>query len=79
MGLAKTEEQWQERARAFLKGQLKQAGMTYADLIKRLKKYGFRETESSITMKLKRGTFSATFFLACLAAIGRKSVALAEI
>jgi hypothetical protein len=34
------------------------------------KKHGFKdETEAGITMKLKRGTFSATFFLACLAAM----------
>jgi len=26
--------------------------------------YGFKETEASITNKLKRGTFPATFFLA---------------
>lgn len=37
------------------------------------------ETEASITMKLKRGTFSATFFLACLAALELDGVALEEI
>jgi hypothetical protein len=41
-----------------------------AQTVKRLKKHGFKdETEAGITMKLKRGTFSATFFLACLAAL----------
>jgi hypothetical protein len=37
------------------------------------------ETEASITNKLKRGTFSATFFLACLAAMELEGVALEEI
>ncbi len=31
------------------------------------------------TMKLKRGTFSATFFLACLAALELEGVVLEEI
>jgi hypothetical protein len=46
----------------------------------RLKKHGFKdETEAGITMKLKRGTFSATFFLACLAAMELEGVVLEEI
>jgi hypothetical protein len=49
--------------------------MTYAELAKRLKERGFKdETEAGITMKLKRGTFSATFFLACLAAMELEGV-----
>jgi hypothetical protein len=46
---------------------------------KRYKKHGFAETEVSITNKLKRGTFSATFFLACLAAMELEGVVLEEI
>jgi hypothetical protein len=54
--------------------------VTYAELAKRLKKHGFKgETEGSITNKLARGTFSATFFLACLAALELDGVALEEI
>jgi virulence-associated protein VapD len=79
MTLAKTEQEWGERASAFLKAKMKEAGITYADLVKRLKKHGFKETEGSITMKLKRGTFSATFFLACLAAMELEGVVLEEI
>lgn len=33
--------------------------MTYAELVKRLKKHGLKETEGGITMNLKRGTFFA--------------------
>jgi len=51
-----------------------------AELAKRLKRHGFKaETENSITAKLKRGTFAATFFLACLAALELDGVALGEI
>ena len=75
-----SEEEWAERAAAFLKHKLRESEVTYADLAKRLKKHGFKsETEASVTNKLKRGTFAATFFLACLAAMEIEGVALEEI
>jgi len=75
-----SETEWAARAAAFLKHKLQEAEVTYDDLAKRLKKHGFRtETRASITNKLKRGTFSATFFLACLAALQLDGVALEEI
>ena len=54
---------------AILKAKMKEANITYAELAERLKKHGLKETEAGITMKLKRGTFAATFLLACLAAL----------
>jgi hypothetical protein len=56
---------------------MKEAGITCAELAKRLNKHGL--TEAGITMKLKRGTFAATFFLACLAAMELEGVVLEEI
>jgi virulence-associated protein VapD len=80
MGFAKTEAEWEERAAAFLKAEMKKAGVTYADLVTRLKKHGFKEeTEGSVTMKLKRGKFNATWFLAALVAIGAETVKLEDI
>lgn len=79
MGFAKSEEEWRERTANFLKAKLKESEVTYVELAKRLKKHGFVETEASITNKLKRGTFSATFFLACIAAIELEQVVLEEI
>jgi hypothetical protein len=79
MGLAKSEAEWAERAATFLKKKLRESEVTYVDLAKRLKKHGFTETEASITNKLKRGTFSATFFLACIAAMELEGVTLEEI
>lgn len=53
--------------------------LLYSELAKRLKWHGFKdETEAGITMKLKRGTFSATFFLACVAALELEQVVLEE-
>ena len=79
MALAKTEEEWARRASAFLKAELKKAEVTYVELAKRMKKHGFRESEASITMKLKRGTFPATFLFAALIAIGAEAVKLEDI
>jgi hypothetical protein len=79
MGFAKTEAEWEARASAFLKEELKKADMTYAELVARMKKHGFKETEASVTNKLKRGTFNATWFLAALVAIGLEAVKLDDI
>lgn len=51
----KSEEEWAERAAAFLKHKLKDCEITYIELATRLKKHGFKgETEASITNKLAR-------------------------
>jgi Domain of unknown function (DUF6471) len=76
----KSEEEWAKRAAAFVKHKLGDCEVTYAELAKRLRKHGFKEeTESSVTNKLARGTFPATWFLACLAALELDGVALEEI
>lgn len=80
MALAKTEVEWAERTRAYLKAELKKADVGYVELAKRLKKHGFKdETEASITNKLKRGTFSAIFLLATLAALESEGVRLEDL
>jgi len=58
---------------------LKRTEVSYAQLARRLKEHGLEETEASITAKLNRGTFVATFFLATMKAIGRETVHLADI
>lgn len=67
------------RATDFLKTEMKKADVTYAELVKRLKKHGLKETEAGIIMKLKRGTFTAIIFLACIAALELEQVVLEEI
>lgn len=75
-----SEAEWAERASAFLKHKLRDCEVTYIELAKRLKRHGFKEeTEASITNKLARGTFPATWFLAVLAALELDGVALEEI
>jgi len=68
-----------ERAARFLKAELKRADATYEELAKRLKEHGLKATRDSVAAKLKRGTFAATFFLACIAALELGSVALEDL
>jgi hypothetical protein len=79
MSLATREREWADRARRFVKAELKRAEVSYAELARRLKDHGLEETEASITAKLNRGTFAATFFLAAMKAIGRETINLADL
>lgn len=77
--MAVKQPSWEERAKRFLKAELKRADVSYLELAKRLKKYGLEETEASVANKLSRGTFAATFFLAALVALEVESVSLEDI
>lgn len=70
---------WEDRARLFLKAEIKRADITYEELAERLKAHGFKESGASIANKLARGTFSATFLLAVAAAIELESIALEDL
>lgn len=70
---------WEDRARRLLKAELARADISYRELAERLKKHGLKETEASIANKISRGTFSATFLLASLVAIGAETVRLEDV
>jgi hypothetical protein len=71
--------QWTDRVRRYVKAELKREEVGYAELARRLKSQGLQETEASITAKLNRGTFAATFFLATMKAIGRENVNISDV
>lgn len=79
MGLSPREQEWADKARRFLKAELKRADVSYKELVARLREHGIEETESSITSKLARGTFAVSFFLACLSVLGLEGVRLEEL
>jgi len=68
-----------EKAKRFLKAELKRADVTDEELAERLMPHGFEETKASIANKIGRGTFPATFMLAVLKVIGKENVSLSEI
>jgi hypothetical protein len=69
MGLAASEKELAERTSRFLKAEMKRAGVTYAELAKRLEAHGLQETQASLANKLSRGTIAATLLIASLAAL----------
>lgn len=79
MGIAATEKELAGKAARFLKAEMKRAGVTYSELARRLGDHGLQETEASITSKLARGTFAATFLLAVLAALKMESLQLTDL
>jgi hypothetical protein len=79
MGLTDREREWGAKASRFLKAELKRAGVGYKELAERLNAHGLKETETSITGKLARGTFATTFFLACLAVLELREVRLEDL
>jgi hypothetical protein len=79
MGFAKSEAEIGERAARFIKAELKRANLTYDELAVRLMEHGLSETRNSITAKLKRGTFSATFLIAVIAALELTGVQLEDL
>ena len=79
MALTEREREWGERASRFIKAELKKAGIGYKELAERLNRHGLEETETSITGKLARGTFAASFFLACLAVLEREGIRLGDL
>jgi hypothetical protein len=70
---------WEERVRLFLKAEIARADITYGELALRLQKYGLSESAASISNKLRRGTFSATFFLAAVAALDIETIKLDDL
>ena len=71
---------WGDKARVFLKAELKRAGVTYDELARRLNMHGFEgEAEASINSKLVRGTFAASFFLAYLPVLELEGIALEDL
>ena len=77
--MATKELSWEERAKRYLKAEMKKADVGYRELAVLLKKHGLIETEASIANKLSRGTFAATFFLAALVALEVQGIRLEDI
>lgn len=73
-----SEQEWSDKAKRYVKAELKRQGVTYEDLAARLTEIGMLETKASVSSKLSRGSFPATFFLASLKVIGTQNVRVDE-
>jgi translation elongation factor EF-Ts len=79
MDFVSREHEWADRAKRFLKAELKRADVTYEELAERLREHGLEETKHSVAAKIGRGTFPAAFFFAAMKAIGRERVDLGDV
>jgi hypothetical protein len=79
MAMPEREKEWADKARQFIKAELKRRRVSYKDLANRLKAHGLEETEAGIASKLCRGTFAVTFFLATLAVLEMEGVRLEDL
>jgi len=79
MDAVTVERELVDRMKRFVKAELKRADVTYEELAAKLREMGFEETKVSVSNKLSRGTFPATFFVAVMRAIGRESVNLSDV
>ena len=79
MPMPAREKEWGLKASRFLKAELKRAGVGYKELADRLKAHGMEETEAGIASKLARGTFAASFLLACLAVLELEGISLEDL
>jgi hypothetical protein len=70
------EIEWEDRAKRLVKAELKRADVTYEELARRLTDMGMEETKASVSNKISRGAFPATFFLATMKAIGKQNITL---
>ena len=71
-----TDEEWQDRVKGLLKGELKKRNLGYRDLSEKLAMIGVHDSERNISNKLSRGSFTAVFLIQCLDAIECKTLYL---
>lgn len=67
------------KAKTFLKIEMLKDGISTEELHRLLLSKGYNYTLSSINSKISRGTFSATFLIQCLEAMGHYSVNINDI
>lgn len=79
MAASDKEKEWGDRARRYLKAELKRTNIGYRELAERLNAHGLHETEVTIAGKLARGAFSAAFLLACLTVLGMDGIRLEDL
>lgn len=65
---------WTDAASRMTKAEIARAGVTLAQLARRMQALGVQETEASLKNKLYRGSYSLVFFMQCMRALGHSHV-----
>lgn len=69
---------WEEKAKRLLKAEMERNGATFKVLSRNLEREEIYETAAQLNRKINRGKFSTGFFLACLAALDVREIAVPE-
>ncbi len=67
---------WEAKARGLVRAEMVKHGLTYSQLIEKLKTVGVSEDERNLRNKVSRGKFTAAFLLQCLSAMETRTVHL---
>ncbi len=67
---------WEAKARGLVRAEMGKHGLTYSQLIEKLKGVGVSEDERNLRNKVSRGKFTAAFLLQCLSAMETRTVHL---
>jgi hypothetical protein len=72
-------DNYNKEVKRILRAELVRRDISYDSLVKMLNDEGVKETKSSISSKISRGAFSASFLIQCLKVIGCKCLTIEEI
>lgn len=67
-------EAWEQTAKELIEIEMMRCGISYKQLSRLLEELGIDESPDQINRKVNRKRFSAAFLVACLRAMGAKSV-----
>ena len=67
---------WEDAAKRLLRAEMARQGVTYAQLVERLREMGVQEDERNLRNKASRGKFTAAFLLQCFKAMGAREIRL---
>ncbi len=67
---------WEAKARGLLRAEMAKHGLTYSQLVEKLKAVDVSEDERNLRNKVSRGKFTAAFLLQCLSAMETRTVHL---
>lgn len=72
-------QDWKKYAKTLLKSEIARKDLNFIEVSERLQKMGIEESPQNISNKIARGSFSATFMLQVLHAIGSSDIHLASV
>ena len=72
------ERDWNSYAKAVLQAEMARKQTKAPELARRLEELGVEDNARNVANKIARGTFSAAFFLQCLAAMEVRNLHLGE-